>query len=126
MLDKARKYLEERKKWTEAGRPLRKPEEIKSLYHDHCEPCEHREKNTCGICGCYVKPEGVFFNKLAWGSTVCPDDPPRWGESTDTRLPSEEETKALIEEEKEEDTSTDLIDASAPPEPPVKKCCSRG
>lgn len=34
--------------------------------------CTHKR------CGCNVSREETFFNKLAWTTESCPDNPPRW------------------------------------------------
>ena len=75
-------YEKERQKWIEAGKPLRSSEEIKQI-HNICSKCVHfkpknKKKGTCTLCGCSIKKKGNLLNKAAWGTTECPDNPPRW------------------------------------------------
>lgn len=62
--------------WGMFGRPTRSVEEQHFIVAE-CSRCEHLDGNTCGICGCDVRFGSA---KLAWGTTRCPDSPPRWGE----------------------------------------------
>ncbi len=89
MFDKAKQYFEERKKWLKHKRPYRTPERMEELFAI-CSGCEHFKPSkegvgSCGICGCNIKKEGAGLNKLAWATTQCPDEPPRW--EVDTDLP---------------------------------------
>jgi hypothetical protein len=84
MLDKALQYLAERKKWVAAGKPVRFTDEIKQLFA-RCKKCNHYTGESCDICGCFIN-ESRKWNKLAWATTVCPDDPPRWGASKEFEI----------------------------------------
>ena len=39
-----------------------------------CRACPHFKDDIerCGLCGCLVE------HKAKWGTSSCPDDPPRW------------------------------------------------
>lgn len=70
--------------WLLNGRRFRRQEYIDKLY-DICDSCPLFEKfapdadfGECGICGCNINKERKTLNKLAWDSTSCPDNPPRW------------------------------------------------
>jgi len=107
-------YLASRKTWVAAGKPLRSPEAIRSIFNTHCKPCEHYTETTlgyaCDICGCFVN-ENNDFNKIAWATTRCPLDPPKWVEVT--YLP-------VVESIIEEEMSPESIPSEAiPPDPPI-------
>jgi hypothetical protein len=98
MIDKFIRYKEERKKWVEAGKPYRDQAKISHLFHI-CSHCEHFEPETkrkgkCGDCGCNIKIEGRLLNKLAWATTQCPLDEPKWLAEGDTpkKIVSDEPT----------------------------------
>lgn len=101
----ATKYREERKKWVDAGKPVRTDERILQIYNEKCESCDFRRKNRCGHCGCFVKPKGTMLNKIAWGTTRCAFwRKPFWLEETDPnnlRNATQEEIDAFNEESKE-------------------------
>jgi hypothetical protein len=63
-----------------AGRPRRTPEQIASIFAEHCGPCLKRngEKGACSVCGCPVSPTEPEDNLLAWAALKCSDNPPRW------------------------------------------------
>lgn len=70
-------------KWTLYGQPVRTQEKIDELYQI-CNRCPNYDEyapeagfGTCRICGCNIN-KGRSLNKLAWGTTHCPDKPPRW------------------------------------------------
>jgi len=78
-------YLDERRRWVEAGKPLRSEERIAEIF----EICS---KNTCGqyiekgegvgqcgLCGCNLKKRGTLLNKISWANTSCPMEEPLWG-----------------------------------------------
>jgi hypothetical protein len=46
-----------------------------------CSTCEHFQKKRCQLCGCGCTDRKSFFNKLAFPTERCPDDPPRWLET---------------------------------------------
>lgn len=80
-------YLQERAKWTKAGKPLRTQEEMDKLF-TICNSCPQYKKYSdhdgqCSVCGCNIKKEGTFLNKIAWGTTRCPLPEPKWVESTE-------------------------------------------
>lgn len=85
---KAYQFLKEKKKWEDAGSPIRTAEEIEAI-HKICSECPLFKLgggwipgyDRCGKCGCNLHPSHHIFNKIAWGTTRCPDDPPRWIES---------------------------------------------
>ena len=108
----AKNYLKERKKWVEAGKPVRTDGRILQIYNDKCEPCDFRREGRCGLCGCFVKPKGTIFNKIAWGTTKCAFwRSPFWTEETDPnnlRNATQEEIDAFNEEETEEAVQQDI------------------
>lgn len=79
-------YLEERKKWKEAGKPYRTKEEMERI-HSICKSCPLFEAgggylpgyDRCGECGCQLHPKSRKLNKIAWGTTECPLETPKWG-----------------------------------------------
>lgn len=97
-------YLDARKEWVSKGEPMRSPEKIHEL-HEICKTCPHYQpsplddyfikqfiiKNDgmgCEICGCFVN-ENQEYNKLAWATTKCPLEPPRWIEEPEFQPPKE-------------------------------------
>ncbi len=67
-------------RWIAAGRPTRTPEQIAERLAT-CQACPHfnAARRTCRKCGCCVSViADALANKLAMGTEVCPDDPPRW------------------------------------------------
>ncbi len=123
----AKNYKEERKQWVEAGKPMRTDERILQIYTEKCDPCDFRKKSRCGICGCFVKPKGTLFNKLAWGTTKCPFKYVTfWSEETDPnnlRNATQEEIEAF-EEDKELKLSEELKkEIENSPTPPKEKGC---
>lgn len=81
-MDLAKRYLEEKAKWKKAGKPVRSDERIKELFAI-CSPCEYYKLKTdhsgsCGICGCNIKNRITSLNKLAWATTRCPLENPKW------------------------------------------------
>ena len=97
---KGKDYLRERDEWRKSGRPVRKKSEISKLY-SICTRWEHFQKHrikidlgSCKLCGCWLKPKAIWLNKLAWGTTKCPDVPPKWTEASsdeiDSVIPPEE------------------------------------
>lgn len=73
-----KRYKESTKIWESAGKPLRSDEDIARIYDEHCQPCEHRQKSRCGICGCFLKRVGTKLNKIARATDRCPLEPPKW------------------------------------------------
>ncbi len=148
----AKNYATERKKWVEAGKPVRTDERILQIYNEKCEPCDFRRKNRCGFCGCFIKPKGTKLNKIAWGTTRCAFwRKPFWLEETDPhnlRNVTQEEIDEFEEEQKEldkdinEDLKKEMVSVDTtpkeaseiitkqqeelknnPPPPPKRKCC---
>jgi len=80
LIKQAETYLAERKKWADAGKPMRSQERIEELYQI-CKECEHFRSYYCGICGCYIN-KGTKFNKLLYATTICPlkdiGETPKW------------------------------------------------
>lgn len=80
-----KQYKKEKKKWKEAGKPLRNPERIAEIY-SICSGCPHFEKDggfvpgydKCGICQCNLHPSSDHLNKIAWATTKCPAETPLW------------------------------------------------
>jgi hypothetical protein len=85
MLDQVKRFLAERDTWIEAGRPFRDKEEVTRIF----EICQSNkcgkfvedgaDVGHCDICGCYLKKESHFFNKIAWATTECPHEEKYWG-----------------------------------------------
>jgi hypothetical protein len=76
-------YAKEKSKWSRAGKPLRSDEEIIRIFDTKCKPCPYfnptgETTGSCKICRCFLKREGHEINKIAWATTECPDNPPRW------------------------------------------------
>ena len=66
------------------GSPVRKQEEIDVIFNI-CTQCKFYKKNTetegkCGVCGCFLKKTGYLLNKIAWATTRCPLEEPKWVE----------------------------------------------
>lgn len=73
-----RRFVQESNAWAAAGRPLRPPARVLELYETVCTPCEHFGGDKCNFCGCNISATGKFANKLAWATTRCPLDPPKF------------------------------------------------
>ena len=69
--DKARRYLGALQRWKEAGKPLRPDDEVKRIFAEHCEPCEHCRGNRCNVCGCRLKGRSLL-SKIAMATEHCP------------------------------------------------------
>jgi len=84
-IDLVNQYFKERAKWNKFGKPLRSEEERHILFEicNNCINFQKKDSNTgtCSICGCNIKKDGNFLNKIAWGTTRCPLDPPKWKEN---------------------------------------------
>ncbi|MEM3063387.1 MAG: hypothetical protein QW303_07580 [Nitrososphaerota archaeon] len=81
------RFLKELKHWQDNNMPLRKKENIVQIF-DICKNCEHfehkyQDTGHCKICGCRLTSDQEFLNKIAWATTKCPLDPPKWTEETD-------------------------------------------
>ena len=127
----AKNYAEERKKWVEAGKPIRTDERILEIYTKRCDPCDFRREGRCGLCGCFIKPKGTLFNKIAWGTTKCPFKYMKlWGEETDPnnlRNATQEEIDAF-ETEKEFKVDEELKEQieNSPSPPSIEPDCGCG
>lgn len=79
-------YEKEKRIWKKAGKPIRSKERMEEIY-SICEKCPFFNKgqgmapgmDQCDICKCNLNPSSETLNKIAWGTTHCPDDPSRWG-----------------------------------------------
>lgn len=79
------RYFGERQIWQAAGEPIRKPETIKKLYQicssNECGQFERvMGQERCAVCECFLHPTRTFSNKLAWSTTRCPLEEPKWVE----------------------------------------------
>lgn len=80
-----KRYLEEKKKWEDAGKPVRPKGRMLEIYNI-CKQCpKFGEGNgwipgydICNICKCNIHPTSETMNKIAWSTTHCPDDNPLW------------------------------------------------
>tara|TARA_R110002051_G_C8527095_1_gene468943 strand:+ start:347 stop:580 length:234 start_codon:yes stop_codon:yes gene_type:complete len=71
ILQKAAQFSKEFIKFAKSGlKVVSRQEYIDRL--KVCEPCEHRIKESCGLCGCGLP------TKAQWSTTDCPDK--RWKE----------------------------------------------
>lgn len=91
-------YIEEKKKWKEAGKPVRGVQRIHELYNI-CKQCEHFLKLTsntgqCKICTCFLRQNSTNKNKLAFATTRCPLEKPKWVEEEGTQT----EEAAIMDE----------------------------
>jgi len=82
-----RNFRKERKKWLNAGRPLRTQKQMHTIFEDICSKCDYfeptgKDKGKCQRCGCRLSKDGIMLNKIAWATTQCPDDPPKWLEES--------------------------------------------
>jgi len=79
-------YEKEKRIWKKARKPIRSKERMEEIY-SICEKCPFFNKgqgmvpgmDQCDICKCNLNPSSETLNKIAWGTTHCPDDPSRWG-----------------------------------------------
>lgn len=90
LISLTKRYTLERKKWVNAGKPLRSPEEIERIFRI-CQACpfffaESSASGSCNICGCQIKRRGKLMNKAAWATTECPKTPSEWNEDLLTTL----------------------------------------
>lgn len=94
LIERIKSFLREKSLWEKAGKPIRDEKEIKRIYDEYCAICEFLIKdklgNTkCNICGCFIN-RGTVLNKIAWGTTRCPHNPPKWIEEVKEELNKEE------------------------------------
>lgn len=88
LVTRAKSYLTARKKWIEAGMPLRTEEERAAIL-PICQACEHYDPRPvapgfdggrCKACGgCGLANERNVLNKIAWSTEACPRG--HWPES---------------------------------------------
>lgn len=45
-----------------------------------CTTCDKFTGKSCSICGCCAGSRETYFNKLAYPTERCPDNPPKWVE----------------------------------------------
>ena len=115
-------YVTSRKIWAAAGKPIRPIEAIKYIFQTHCKECEHYKSTgyACDICGCYIN-ENNDWNKIAWSTTHCPMEPPKWTEEE----PYQNQSKSIpISAEELRDVPPEAIPqepSNLPPTPPEKK-----
>lgn len=76
---RAKRYLDARERWKDAGEPNRSQERIDHIYDTHCSPCEYFEKGLCKHrkCGCHINRRR-FMNKLVYATERC-DPMNKWG-----------------------------------------------
>ena len=101
IISKSKRYLHERDIWQKAGKPVRSDEEIFRIFTEVCSKCEHFNKKSeklgsCKVCGCYLKPKGLSFNKIAWATTTCPASQPKW--IAEVVLEEEQQNKKKLEQ----------------------------
>lgn len=83
LIERGKRYLTERKKWADAGKPMRSQERINEIYDSFCKDCVYRQKYKycCEICSCFIN-RGTAFNKIAFATTRCPleeiGEQPKW------------------------------------------------
>jgi hypothetical protein len=68
------RFLKARRRWQDAGKPLR-PEALTTLiYETICGLCdEFNSSGSCKICGCRLsRDRKAFLNKIAWATEHCP------------------------------------------------------
>ena len=72
--------------WAKAGYPGRHPDDVKSLFDEHCKPCEAYDPNArslpflpvnstgiCVACGCHVSDDAnEWVNALTIPVKACP------------------------------------------------------
>jgi len=104
MFNKVKQFLEEKKGWDDAGQPYRSEEKIQELFNI-CIQCPEYQKvskkvGKCGVCGCRLSYSSKFLNKLAWATTRCPLDEPKWIEDIklDEQAPAETPVETQTEE----------------------------
>ncbi len=120
------KYLKERSKWKKFGKPLRKQEEMDELF-SICLKCINFKKESdtvglCGVCGCGIKKEGTWLNKIAWGTTRCPLPDPKWKESHERY----KKDVSYKQEDLEEAQKEHRAEAEQNKKPPEQQDCGCG
>lgn len=80
MIRKLYNFIRESAIWRSKGFPVRSDEEMLRIY-SICSGCEHFASNSCTVCGCRLHPtDKLMPNKIAWATTKCPLDEPKWKE----------------------------------------------
>lgn len=131
MISKGKRYIEERATWKKAGKPVRSDESIEQIFTEQCVKCDffHKRSDTlgqCNICGCFLKPKGLSFNKIAWATAQCPLERPKWKADVEISPKQEQELWQEQEAKQQEGLKTkDAISSTPPPSPPPKRrgCC---
>jgi len=68
-------YAEAIRRWVIAGRPTRTQAEVKTIYAEHCEPCDDHIDGRCKKCRCCVNVSRIaLVNKIKMASEHCPDE----------------------------------------------------
>ena len=118
------RYVKERIKWELAGKPMRSEERIREIFHQICKPCPHFGGDHCKVCGCYLREDLTKpkFNKIAWATTHCPDDPPKWIEELEADV-DEEKAQEMAEKEVEEMEKPPQIVVRQRPAQKQSGCC---
>ena len=82
MLNKIKQFFIEKTKWKKAGKPYRSDDKIDQLFIicNECDKYQKKDDNegSCGVCGCRITNKKELFNKIAWATTKCPLEDPRW------------------------------------------------
>ena len=75
-------YAKARKRWTDAGKPVRTDEHVEQL-RAICRGCDLFNGEVCTHqkCGCPVTRPGIWGDKLRWATEACPIG--KWGASPD-------------------------------------------
>jgi len=118
IIERAKFFAEELKKWEEAQKPIRTKEQMEFILETHCRRCPHFNGTICMVCGCMINTT-TGLNKLYWATTECPDTPKKWGSNATMSAREGDEAK------KEEDRAANVV---VPPSvlPPVKPEIKKG
>ncbi len=119
------RYVMERFKWELAGKPMRSAERVRQIYHEICKPCPHFGGTLCNVCGCNIRDslEKPAFNKLAWSTTHCPLNPPKWTEDVKPIIDLAQAQKLAEEEVARMEQPPQInVSVQAPPKKPTG-CC---
>lgn len=77
----AARYVQSYAKQRAAGDPIVPLSQVIARFRI-CSACEqyNDQVGKCGICGCFVNllHNGQGQNKLEWGTSECPSQPPKW------------------------------------------------
>lgn len=63
--------------YRKAGGKLLPLEKVQARF-DICKNCNFFNGRGCDLCGCCTGKRRTLFNKLAYPTQRCPDNPPRW------------------------------------------------